>query len=69
MNALKCWALWMFPGFFDVSIINFCEEPHHLNNFLQSLNSELQRLSVTFQELLLIVNILISLCSLKQDYS
>jgi len=47
---LKCWTLWMFPGLFDASIIKFREQPHHLNNFLHSLNSELQRLSVTFQE-------------------
>ena len=68
----------MFPGLFDVNIIKFFEQPHHLNNFLQSLNSELQRPSVTFKVMsfrprpylkqLLIVAILVSLCSLKQDY-
>jgi hypothetical protein len=79
VNVLKFWALWMFPGLFDVSIIKFYEQSHYLNNFLQSLNSELQRPSVTFQVMrfrhrpylkqLLIVDVLVSICSLKQDYT
>ena len=63
----------------DVSIIKFCEQPHHLNNLLLSLNSELQRPSETFRVMslrpgpclkqLLIVDVVDSLCSLKQYYT
>jgi hypothetical protein len=39
------------PCLFDVSIIKFCEQPNHINNLLQSLNSEHRRQSETIREM------------------